>query len=99
MHQSARMGRMRVLVAEDEQKIAAFLRKGLEENGFVVDVALTGDVGLHLARTVAYDLAILDVMLPNMDGWDVLANLRREGKQTPVLFLTAKDSVNDRVKG
>jgi two-component system copper resistance phosphate regulon response regulator CusR len=90
---------MRVLVAEDEQKIAAFVRKGLEENGFIVDIALTGDDGLHLARTVAYDLAILDVMLPNIDGWDVLANLRREGKQTPVLFLTAKDSVDDRVKG
>jgi two-component system copper resistance phosphate regulon response regulator CusR len=90
---------MRVLVAEDEQKIAAFLRKGLEENGFVVDVAATGDDGLHLVRTVGYDLMILDVMLPNRDGWNVLTSLREAGKQIPVLFLTAKDSVNDRVKG
>jgi two-component system copper resistance phosphate regulon response regulator CusR len=90
---------MRILVAEDEQKIATFLRKGLEENGFVVDVAGTGDHGLHLAKTVGYDLIILDIMLPNLRGWDVLATLRQEGNQVPVLFLTAKDSVNDRVKG
>src|SRR5712691_7257382 len=90
---------MRILVAEDEQKIAAFLRKGLEESGYVVDVAATGDDGLYLARTVDYDLVILDVMLPNIDGWTVVTRLREEGKQVPVLFLTAKDSVNDRVKG
>jgi two-component system copper resistance phosphate regulon response regulator CusR len=90
---------MRILVVEDEAKIAAFLRKGLTENGFVVDVANQGDDGLHLARTVAYDLVILDVMLPNLDGWALLTTLRHEGKQTPVLYLTARDSVHDRVKG
>src|SRR5437868_13606974 len=90
---------MRILVAEDEQKIATFLCKGLEESGYVVDVAPTGDDGLYLARTVDYDLVILDVMLPNIDGWTVLTRLREEGKQIPALFLTAKDSVNDRVKG
>lgn len=90
---------MRVLLVEDEKKITSFLRKGLAESGYVVDVADRGDDGLHLARTIAYDVIILDVMLPNVDGWALLAALRREGKQTPVLFLTARDSVRDRVKG
>jgi two-component system copper resistance phosphate regulon response regulator CusR len=90
---------MRILIVEDEPKIAAFLRKGLSENGFVVDLARRGDDGLHLARTVVYDLIVLDVMLPNLDGWAILTTLRHEGQQTPVLFLTARDSVADRVKG
>jgi two-component system copper resistance phosphate regulon response regulator CusR len=90
---------MRILIVEDESKIAAFLRKGLVENGFVVDVASQGDDGLHLARSLAYDLVILDVMLPTLDGWAVLTALRQAGKQTPILFLTARDSVHDRVKG
>jgi two-component system copper resistance phosphate regulon response regulator CusR len=90
---------MRILIVEDEPKIAAFLRKGLTENGFAVDVATEGEAGLHLARTVAYDLVVLDVLLPRLDGWSILAALRGEGKQTPVLFLTARDSVQDRVKG
>jgi two-component system copper resistance phosphate regulon response regulator CusR len=90
---------MRILIVEDESKIAAFLRKGLAENGFVVDVAGQGDDGLHLARTVTYDLVILDVMLPQLDGWTLLKALRQEGRQTPVLYLTARDSVQDRVKG
>ena len=90
---------MKILLVEDEPKIAAFLRKGLAENGFVVDVAGRGDDGLHLARTGAYDLVILDVMLPHLDGWSILAALRQEGKQTPVLYLTARDAVHDRVKG
>mgnify|MGYP000898507696 CR=1 FL=1 len=90
---------MRVLVVEDESKTAAFLRKGLEENGFAVDVAGRGDDGLHLARTVPYDLLVLDVMLPGLDGWGVITHVRREQRQTPVLFLTAKDAVDDRVKG
>src|SRR5579871_2183738 len=91
--------RVRILIVEDEVKIAAFLRKGLAENGFVVDLASQGDDGLHLARTIAYDLIILDVMLPNLDGWAILTALRQEGKQTPVLYLTARDAVHDRVKG
>ena len=90
---------MRLLVVEDETKTAAYLRRGLEENGFVVDVASRGDDGLHMARTVVYDVVILDVMLPGLDGWAVVAAVRQEGKQTPVLFLTARDAVNDRVKG
>jgi two-component system copper resistance phosphate regulon response regulator CusR len=90
---------MRLLLIEDEPKIAAFVKKGLTENGFVVDVADAGDHGLHLARTVDYDVLILDVMLPRLDGWSILRTLRADGKQTPVICLTARDSVNDRVKG
>ena len=90
---------MRVLIVEDDAKTAAYLHKGLTENGFVVDVAGDGEDGLHLLRTGQYDLAILDVMLPQRDGWSILAELRRRGKQTPVLVLTARDAVQDRVKG
>lgn len=90
---------MRVLVVEDEEKTAAYLQRGLEENGFVVDVASRGDDGLHMARTVAYDVVILDVMLPGLDGWAVIAAVRQDGRQTPVLFLTARDAVDDRVRG
>ena len=90
---------MKILVVEDEKKAAAYLRKGLSENGFVVDIASGGEDGLHLARSGGHDLVILDVMLPGRDGWSVLSELRRSGKETPVLFLTAKDAVQDRVKG
>src|SRR4051812_46391702 len=90
---------MKILVVEDEEKTVAFLRKGLTENGFVLDVANNGDDGLHLSRTAHYDLIILDVMLPRRDGWSVVSELRQAGKQTPVLFLTARDDVQDRVKG
>ena len=90
---------MKVLVVEDEKKTAAYLKKGLSEKGFIVDVASEGEDGLHLAKTSDYDLVILDVVLPDRDGWSVLSELRRAGKQTPVLFLTARDAVQDRVKG
>ena len=90
---------MKVLVVEDERKAAAYLRKGLAENGFVVDVAHDGAEGLHRARSGDYDLVVLDVMLPGRDGWSVLAELRQAGKGTLVLFLTARDAVQDRVKG
>ena len=90
---------MRILIVEDEPKAAAYLSKGLAENAFVVDVAGKGDEGLHLARSGAYDLIILDVMLPGLDGWSVLSAIRQGGCQTPVLFLTARDAVDDRVKG
>jgi two-component system copper resistance phosphate regulon response regulator CusR len=90
---------MKLLVIEDERKTAAYLRKGLTENGFAVDAAGRGEDGLRLAREGDYDLIILDVMLPGQDGWSVLAELRRGGLHTPVLFLTARDSVRDRVKG
>jgi two-component system copper resistance phosphate regulon response regulator CusR len=90
---------MRLLIVEDDAKNAALLSRGLTENGFVVDVAGRGDDGLRLARTAAYDLVILDVMLPRVDGWTILAAIRQAGKQTPVLCLTARDTVEDRVRG
>lgn len=90
---------MRILVVEDEKKTVAFLRKGLVENGFSVDTAATGGEGLALLRTGQYDLAILDVMLPGQNGWSILASVRDSGNKTPVLFLTARDAVRDRVKG
>ena len=90
---------MKILIVEDEPKTAAFLRKGLEENGFVVDLAENGEDGTHLALTASYDLLILDVMMPICDGWSVIADVRRHGLLTPVLFLTARDAVHDRVKG
>src|SRR5438552_6559510 len=90
---------MRILIAEDEPKAAAYLRKGVSESGFVVDCADNGEDALHRALTGEYDLIILDVMLPGRDGWAVLEELRRAGNETPVLFLTARDSVPDRVKG
>jgi two-component system, OmpR family, copper resistance phosphate regulon response regulator CusR len=90
---------VKILVVEDEKKTAAYLRKGLTENGFVVDLAASGDDGLHLARRGDYEAIVLDVMLPGRDGWAVVAELRRAGRETPVLFLTARDGVQDRVKG
>ena len=90
---------MRILVVEDEAKTAAYLRKGLAENGFVVEVAARGEAGLQMALRGDYDLIILDVGLPERDGWSILEELRREGRQTPVLFLTARDQVRDRVRG
>jgi two-component system, OmpR family, copper resistance phosphate regulon response regulator CusR len=90
---------MRVLVIEDEKKTAAFLAKGLREAGFGVDLAHDGETGLKVARTAKFDLLVVDVMLPKKDGWEVVAALRRDGIRTPILFLTARDSVRDRVKG
>ena len=90
---------MRILVVEDERKAAAYLAKGLGENGFTVEVATAGDDGLRSALDTDFDLIVLDVMLPRLDGWGVLAALREAGKHTPVLFLTARDAVEDRVKG
>ncbi len=90
---------MRVLVVEDEKKAAAFLAKGLEEGGFAFDTAADGDAGLELARRERFDLLIIDVMLPGRDGWLIVEELRRTGDRTPILFLTARDSIRDRVKG
>jgi two-component system copper resistance phosphate regulon response regulator CusR len=92
-------GGMKILVVEDEPKAAAYLKKGLSESGYMVDVAVDGDEGLRLASANGYDLLILDVMLPKRDGWSVLAELRKSSVLTPLLFLTAKDAVLDRVKG
>ena len=84
---------------EDEKKTAAFLAKGLREAGFAVDAAADGETGLEQARATKLDLLIVDSMLPHNDGWDVVTELRLDAARTPILFLTARDSVRDRVKG
>jgi len=90
---------MKILIVEDEVKIREYLRQGLCEAGFVVDLAGNGLDGHHKAMTEDYDLVILDVMLPDIDGWRILQSLREAGSGVPVLFLTARDSVDDRVRG
>lgn len=90
---------MRLLVVEDEIKTGDYLRQGLTEAGFLVTLMRNGLDGHHMAMTETFELIILDVMLPDVDGWRIIQALRQAGKQTPVLFLTARDSVNDRVKG
>jgi two-component system, OmpR family, copper resistance phosphate regulon response regulator CusR len=90
---------MKILIAEDEPKTGNYLRQGLGEAGYVVDLVNNGLDGLHQITGGGYDLVILDVMLPGMNGWQVLKNLRTSGSEVPVLFLTAKDHVEDRVKG
>ncbi|MBO4119283.1 heavy metal response regulator transcription factor [Cupriavidus gilardii] len=90
---------MKLLVVEDEAKTGEYLRQGLTEAGFVVDLAANGLDGQHLAMTEPYDLIVLDVMLPDMDGWRIVQTLRAADNRVPVLFLTARDSVADRVKG
>lgn len=89
---------MRILVIEDEARTAEYLRKGLTESGFIVDIASTDTDGLHLAQEMLYDLILLDVMLPGMDGWSVIKQIRQK-RDVPVLFLTARDDVSDRVRG
>ena len=90
---------MKILVVEDEPKTGEYLRQGLTEAGFVVDLVRNGEDGLHAALGETYDLVILDVMLPGMDGWSVLRGIRRSGQELPVLFLTARDEIDDRVRG
>ena len=90
---------MRILLVEDEKKVASFIKKGLEEEYHSVDVAFDGKNGLHLALTGEHDLIILDIMLPYKDGFSVLKEIRKEKISTPVLFLTAKDTVSDKVQG
>ena len=90
---------MRLLVVEDEEKTGDYVRQGLSEAGFVVDLARSGLDGQHLAVTGDYDLIVLDVMLPDVDGWSLLRALRARGQQLPVLFLTARSAVEDRVQG
>jgi len=90
---------MRILVIEDEHKTANYLRKGLQEQGYTVVVCSQGESGLQEALSHDFDLVILDVMLPKREGWPVLTGMRRGGKTTPVLFLTARDAILDRVKG
>jgi two-component system, OmpR family, copper resistance phosphate regulon response regulator CusR len=90
---------MKILIIEDEVKTSRFLRKGLSEAGYVVDVAADGVEGLHMALEVDFDLIILDIMLPVLDGWQVLARLREAGRKALVLVLTALDAVHHRVQG
>ncbi|WP_434676306.1 heavy metal response regulator transcription factor [Pseudomonas sp. R4-84] len=90
---------MKLLVAEDEPKTGVYLQQGLTEAGFTVDRVMTGTDALQQAQSEAYDLLILDVMMPGLDGWEVLRKIRAAGQDVPVLFLTARDGVDDRVKG
>lgn len=90
---------MRILLVEDDEKTASFIRKGLLQDGHVVEHAVTGTDGLHLALTESYDAAVMDVMLPGMDGMTVVQTLRRKGIALPVVMLSARSSVEDRVKG
>ncbi|HSK76348.1 MAG TPA: response regulator transcription factor [Thermoanaerobaculia bacterium] len=90
---------MRILVVEDEAKVASFVRKGLEEQGFAVEVSLHGDEAYELARTRAYDAIVLDIMLPGRDGLSILANLRAQRNPVPVLLLTARSELDERVQG
>ncbi len=90
---------MRILVIEDEEKLARYLKKGLEESSYVVDLAINGTDGLHLATHEAYDLIILDIMLPERDGISILKDVRSAGINTPIIFLTAKDSTEDKIEG
>ena len=90
---------MKILIIEDEPKTGDYLKQGLTESGFVTELAVNGVDGLHLALTGDFDLLVLDVMLPGLSGWQVLERLRQSGKEMPVLFLTARDEVEDRVHG
>ncbi len=90
---------MRILVVEDEAKTADYLKRGLEESGYRVEVARNGVDGKYLIEEETFDLVILDVMLPGLDGWELVQVVRRRSAHTPVLFLTARDAVEDRVRG
>lgn len=90
---------MRLLVVEDETDLALTLKKALEEKSFAIDVAFEGEDALFKAREIPYDAIILDLMLPRLDGWNMLEALRRAGTRTPVLILTARDATDDKVRG
>jgi len=90
---------MRVLVVEDDRKIAGYLKRGLEEQGYAVDIAYTGREALDWADSAPYDVIVLDIMLPEVDGLTVCREIRRKDKRTPILMLTARDAVDDRVNG
>ena len=92
-------GNVQILVVEDEQKMAQALREGLEADGYSVRVAHTGEEGFYLMNAQTFDLAVLDVMLPGHDGFEILSTIRRRGIKTPVLLLTSRDAVEDRVRG
>jgi two-component system OmpR family response regulator len=93
------MGEMRILVVEDDEKIASFVVKGLKQNGYAVDHRADGEQGLALAQSVAYDAGIVDLMLPKLDGLSLIQRIREQKIQVPVLILSAKATVEDRVRG
>ncbi len=90
---------MRILIVEDDEKIASFVMRGMKEAGFAVDHAEDGELGLHLALSQSYDAAIMDVMLPKLDGLTIIERMRQQRIDTPVIVLSAKRSVDDRVRG
>lgn len=90
---------MRILLVEDEHKTGDYLKKGLSEAGYITDWVTDGETGRQHALSEPYDLVILDVMLPKLDGWHVIHDIRESGKTMPILFLTARDQIDDRVKG
>lgn len=90
---------MKILVIEDDEKAAQSLQRGLREEGFAVDIAMDGKSGLERAQSGAFDLVLLDVSLPGMDGWSVLCQLRADARNVPAIMLTARDALPDRVKG
>ncbi len=90
---------MRILLVEDDPKIASFIIKGLKAEGFAVDHESNGEDGLHMALTEPYDAAVIDIMLPKIDGLSLIENMRREKRKTPIIILSAKGEVDDRVKG
>ena len=94
-----RQANMRVLVIEDDKKIASFIANGLKQSGYAVDQCANGEEGLIMARTIPYDVAVVDIMLPKLDGLSVVQTLRKENVRTPVIMLSAKASVDDRVRG
>jgi two-component system OmpR family response regulator len=90
---------VKILIVEDEARVAGFVKKGLEEQGFAVDLCEDGDQGYELARTQAYDVILLDIMLPGRDGLSILANLRAQKQNVPVVLLTARSELDERVQG
>ncbi len=90
---------MRILVIEDEKKVAHFIKRGLEEEHYAVDLAYDGETGLYMTEVNEYDLVVLDIMIPKIDGWEVLKRIRDKKNTVPILVLTAKDSIEDIVKG
>jgi len=90
---------MRLLIVEDDEKIASFLKKGLKESGFAVDVVNDGESGLIICENVEFDVAVIDIMLPGIDGLELIENLRAKKINIPVLILSAKRTVDDRIKG
>lgn len=93
------MRTVKILIVEDEARVAGFVKKGLEEQGFAVDLCEDGDAGYELARTQAYDVILLDIMLPGRDGLSILSNLRAQKHNVPVVLLTARSELDERVQG